>query len=86
MRYGHVDKKTGIELDRDVYADHFAEPGDIKTNYMIRIHGDTILEGSDPIKLANQLMKMYERLYMISDFLRRKNAIRGTIAEPSGDK
>jgi len=86
MKYGHEDKKTGLSLDRDVYAEHFSDPGDIKFNYMIKLYGDTILESEDPVKLANELMKINERIYMIADFLRRKNAPRPTIDEPSGDK
>ena len=86
MKYDHVDKKTGISLSRDVYAEHFAESGDIKTNYMVQLYGDTILEGEDAQELADQLMKINDRLYKIADFLRRKNAPRGTIDEPNGDK
>ncbi|PWU11641.1 MAG: hypothetical protein C5B47_00605 [Verrucomicrobia bacterium] len=55
MKYGHEDKKTGIGLRKDVYADHFAAPSDIKTNYMVTLYGDTILEGENPKELAKQI-------------------------------
>lgn len=85
MKYDHIDKKTGLSLSKNVYAEHFADVGDIKTNYMVQLYGDTILEGEDPVKMADQIMKITDRLYMIADFLRRKNAHRGTIDEPNGD-
>jgi hypothetical protein len=86
MRYGYVDKKTGISLDKDVYAEHFAEPDDIKTNYMIKLYGDVILEGEDSKALSRDIMNVIERLHMVADFLRRVGASRGTVNEPSGDK
>ena len=86
MQYGKEDKKTGIGLSRDVYAEHFAEPGDIKTNYMITFSGDVLLEGEDPKKLADQIMKINERMYKIADFLRRIGSKRPTSDEPTGDK
>ena len=86
MKYGHVDKKTGISLERDIYAEHFAEPGDLKTHYTVRFYGLTILEQNDPQKLADQLMKVNERLYMIAQFLRSKGTPRPTAEEPTGDK
>jgi hypothetical protein len=86
MKYGHEDKKTGIGLYRDCYAEQFADPGDIKSTYSVRIHGDLILEGQDPVKLAKELMKINDRLYVIADFLRRKGASRPSFNDPTGDK
>lgn len=74
MKYGHEDKKTGISLHRDVYAEQFADAGDIKTNYMIKFHGDTLLEGEDPRELAKDLMSIINRLHVLAYFLRRKGS------------
>ena len=86
MKYGHVDKRTGISLDKDVYAEHFADPGDIKINYMIKFYGDTIIEEENPKKLAADLMKMGERFYILANFLNRIGMSSPSFNEPTGDK
>jgi hypothetical protein len=45
-----------------------------------------VLEGEDPKVLAEQIMDITERLYMIADFLRTKGRSRPTCDEPTGDK
>ena len=74
MKYGQEDKKSGLGLSRDVYAEHFAEPGDIKTNYMLTFHGDVLLENEDSKNMADDIYSMIERLHTIRNFLIKKNA------------
>lgn len=74
MKYGQEDKKSGIGLSRDVFADHFAGPEDIRTNYMLTFHGDVLLEDENSQQLADDIYNMIERLNTIRNFLIRKNA------------
>ncbi len=65
MKYNHKDKKASIGLSRDCYAEQFADPGDIRFNYMVTHHGEVILEDENPRKLAKQVYAMIERLHVI---------------------
>jgi hypothetical protein len=72
MIYGKTHTRTGVELDRDVYAEQFADPGDIITNYKVSLSGDVILESEDRLELARDLVAIAKRFEMIAKFLRRK--------------
>lgn len=85
MKYGHEDKKTGVKLNRDVYAEHFADPGDIKTNYTVSIHGDVVLEGEDSKRIAECLYSLINRLHMVRNHLLRIGRKKASPDEPSGD-
>jgi hypothetical protein len=63
---------NNVSLLRDVYADHFAGPSDIKTNYMVEVFGDIIDEDEDAKALAKRLKKISQRLLAISKFLEKK--------------
>lgn len=84
MKYGFEDK-SGLGLNRDVYAEQFADPGDIKTKYILTFCGDCLLESKDPQVLAKNIYKMIERLHTIRDHLRRIGRPRASSDEPSGD-
>lgn len=86
MKYGHEDKKAGIGLSRDVYAEQFAEPGDIKTNYMVTHHGEVMLESENPEQLAKEVYAMIERLHTVYSHLNRIGMKRPTADDPTGDK
>ena len=86
MKYGHEDKKSGIALLRDVYADQFASADDIKTRYMIALHGDVIIEGHNPQQLSDYIYDLIERLHTVRDHLRRIGKKRSSTSQPTGDK
>lgn len=71
MKYNKADK-TGVSLIRDCYAEQFADPGDIKFNYIVDRDGDCIDEDESPIKLADRLRALAKRLNTIASFLDRK--------------
>jgi len=82
MKYGvEVDR---VELNKDCYAEHFAEPGDLKYNYQVFIDGDCIDEDSDKIAMAKRLRKLADRLVKIANFLDRKRT-KGTPAQETRD-
>jgi hypothetical protein len=70
MRYGK--EVNGVKLERDVFADQFAEPGDVRTNYMVYLHLDVIDEDEDKKALAKRLLKYADRLVKIANFLNGK--------------
>ncbi len=73
MRYGGF-SKSGVQLNRDCYAEHFAEPGDLKFNYSVSIHGDCIAENEDRKALAKELKLIAERLMKIAVHLKTRKA------------
>jgi hypothetical protein len=73
MKYNHEDKKTGLGLSRDVSAEQYAEPGDIKVNYMLTLNGDVLLENRDGKELAQDIYNMIARLRTVYNFLMTKN-------------
>ena len=59
MKYGH--EIDGIKLDRDCYAEQFAEPGDIRFNYIVTSDGDCVAEDENPQRLAKYLERKAKR-------------------------
>lgn len=82
MKYGQ--EKDGLGLSKDVFAEQFADPGDIQTNYMLTFHGDVLLEDESASNLASDIYKMIDRLHTIRNFLLRKNALKSK--KYNGDK
>lgn len=70
MKYGK--ELYGVSLERDSYAEHFAEPGDVIDNYMVFMNGDCILESENPRELARDLKLVSKRLEVIARFLEKK--------------
>ena len=67
MKYGHeIDR---VELIRDCYAEQFAEPGDLKYNFIVKLYGSTIIEEHSPQKLGKELKRIAKRLDSIANFL-----------------
>lgn len=60
-------------LERDVYAEQFADPSDIKSNYMVRLHGEVIDEDEDKLALAKRLYDYSDRFIKIANFLKGKD-------------
>lgn len=71
MIYGKKDK-SGIKIERECYAEQFAEPGDIKFNYLVMDWNQCIDEGKDPQELAKRIELKANRLNQIARFLRKK--------------
>jgi hypothetical protein len=63
----------GVMLEKSVYAEQFAEPGDIKIDYTVRLHGDVIDEDVDKKALATRLLGYSDRLIKIANFLKGKD-------------
>lgn len=72
MKYGCA--KHGVSLERDCYAEQFAEPKDLKFNYIVKIDDWCIDEDESPHKLASRLRKKAERINKIVQFLERKQS------------
>lgn len=76
MKYGS--DKYGVALNRDVYAEHFADSVDIKIDYMVHFHDHCVDEDKNPKALAKRLRQYSKRLLQIANFLdkigRKKNA------------
>lgn len=70
MKYDH--EIDGVQLRRDVFADQFADAGDIRTRYWVEIYGDTIAESEDPKEIAQLLERVAKRLQKIATFLNSK--------------
>lgn len=86
MKYNSKDKKTGIALKRDVFADQFAEPNDIRINYMITMYDDILIEGENTKELAKNVYNIIERLHIIYSHLNKIGAKRSNFNNPTGDK
>lgn len=69
MKYGEMHTASGVSVHRDVYAEQFAEPGDLKYNYWVEIHGDCIAESESREHLATQLRRICKRLQGIANSL-----------------
>lgn len=70
IKYGQR-HKTGIVLDRDVYVDQFADPGDIDITYIITFHGELIFESEDPKQLVIDIQESIKRLNSIASHLKQ---------------
>lgn len=69
MKYNEV--IDGVKLEKDVWAEQFADPGDIKQNYMVSINGEFIDEDLNSSELADRLLLIADRLTKIANFLNR---------------
>jgi len=82
----HYNKEIyGITLKRDVYAEHFAEPGDIEIEYALDFCGCVVDEDENPRALAKRIHKYALRLSKIANFLEKigsKNANTKTSKAP----
>lgn len=70
VKYG--EELYGLGVCRDAYADHFAEPDDIKVNYMLTFYGDVLHECEHLPALSSEIEKMVKRLTEINKFLKRE--------------
>lgn len=70
MKYGQEDS-SGVKVERDCYAEQFADPGSAKFNYMVSVGGDVIDEDEDPRKLAERINALGSRLVAIARQLER---------------
>lgn len=70
MKYDH--EIDGVQLRRDVFADQFADAGDLRTRYWVEIFGQTIIESEVPSEIVNELNRVANRLQKVAEFLSKK--------------
>lgn len=69
MKYGK--SQHGVELMRDCFAEQFADPGDIKFNYIVKIYNEYFDEDQDTQALAKRLSRIADQLLITARFLKR---------------